>query len=153
MKAKLGPRCDQLFQVFEALDPALEYCEDRLLERLLEPLSEMSIGVANYELFARFNADELAIVRKLLERRNFKPGEEIIQIGAPATELFLLARGSVSVIVPLGDGGRKRLASLTAGMSFGEMAVLDHAPEARRFSRMDPWLATFSPLPTSTVSR
>ena len=130
MKAKLGPRCDQLFRVFEQLDSALEFCEDRLLERLPFEVSEMSIGAANYELFVGFTSAELEAVRKLLERRHYRRGDAMIGIGEPATELFLLARGSVSVYLPMTNGSRKRLATLTAGMAFGEMAVLDRAPRS-----------------------
>jgi glutaminase len=68
----------------------------------------------------------MSLVRRLLVRRTYRAGEVVIEIGAPARELFLLARGSVSVFLPLENGGRKRLATLTAGMAFGEMAVLDH---------------------------
>jgi glutaminase len=44
--------------------------------------------------------------------------------------MFFLARGSVIVFVPLESGGRKRLATFSAGMVFGEMAVIDRAPRS-----------------------
>ena len=127
MKAKLGARCDELFRIFDDADSALQWCEDQLLERVLPPLPEMSIGADNYELFNGFNPEETAILRKFFERRTYQSGQPIIQAGDTARELFLLARGSVSVLLPLENGGQRRLATLTAGMAFGEMSILDHA--------------------------
>ena len=118
MKAKLGSRCDELFRVFPESDSALQWCEDQLLERVLPPLPEMSIGADNYELFNGFNPEEITFLRKLFERRNYEPGQPIIKEGEAAREIYLLARGSVSVMLPLDDGGQKRLATLTAGMAF-----------------------------------
>lgn len=57
-------------------------------------------------------------------------GETIITLGDEASELFFLAQGHVSVWVTLGSGTRRRLATFSAGMSFGEMAVIDRAPRS-----------------------
>jgi len=43
-------------------------------------------------------------------------------------ELFFLARGNVSVTVTLASGVTKRLGTFSAGMTFGEIAMLDRAP-------------------------
>jgi glutaminase len=125
IRAKLGPRADELFQTFDECDAALQHCEDRLLERVLPQLPEMSIGADNYELFAGFSADEVAILRKFFERREWRAGQTIFAAGAPARDIHLLARGRVAALVPCENGGTKRLAVFTAGMAFGEMGVLD----------------------------
>jgi len=46
--------------------------------------------------------------------------------GDRADEIFLVVAGEVSINLPLGDGVRRRIATLTPGMSFGELAVLGH---------------------------
>ena len=69
-------------------------------------------------------------MQALLERRHFRAGEVIVQFGAPAGELFFLARGCASVTVQLSSGAQKRLATFSAGMAFGEMALLDRAPRS-----------------------
>ena len=130
MKGRLGPRFDQLFRTFEELDPALEWCEDRLVARLIPEIPDTSIAVTQYELLSGLSREEVGVVHKLFERRTYKPGETIIQAGDPARELFLLSRGVVSVFLPLENGGRKRLATFTPGMAFGEMAMIDHAPRS-----------------------
>jgi glutaminase len=54
--------------------------------------------------------------------RSYRSGERIIAAGDPATSLFFLVGGVVHVTLP--DG--VRLATLTAGTAFGEMALLEN---------------------------
>ena len=131
MKAKLGTEFESVFQGFEENDMALEWCENRLLSRLMPAATSIaSAGAADYELFAGLKSDEIAAVQSLFERRTFRRGEVIVQIGAPADELFFLATGRVSITVPLASGAQKRLAMFEPGMAFGEMAMLDRAPRS-----------------------
>lgn len=44
--------------------------------------------------------------------------------------MFFLVRGSVSVFVPQAGDTRRRLATFSAGMIFGEMALIDGAPRS-----------------------
>jgi glutaminase len=132
MRGKLGARHDELFQVFEDSDTALQWCEDRLLDRVLPQLPEMSIGADNYELLNGFASDELIVLRKFFERREWQPGQVLCNAGDTARDLYLLARGRVSVHLPLDDGNTKRIAVFTAGMAFGEMAVLDRSPHSAK---------------------
>ncbi len=80
-----------------------------------------------YQTLAGLSPQELTIVQRMLQRRHFRRGDVIVEYGAPAGELFFLARGSASVRVQLASGGYKRLATFSAGMSFGEMAMLERA--------------------------
>ena len=130
VRAKLGARFEEMFRTFDELDPGLEWCEDQLLLHLLPDIPDSSIAVTQYDLLEGLNRDEVAAVRQFLQRRTFEPGETIINAGDPANELYLLTRGIVTVFLPLEDGGRKRLASFTPGMAFGEMALIDHAPRS-----------------------
>jgi len=131
MKAKLGKRFDELFRVFPDHDPALEWCENRLLDAVLPGRSvDRSVTPDQYELFASLSSVEAGALAKLLKRRSFQRGEVIIQVGDEADELFFLARGTVSVVIEFPSGGRKRLATFSPGMVFGEMAVIDRAPRS-----------------------
>src|SRR4029077_11577955 len=56
----------------------------------------------------------------------------IVNLGDEANELFFLARGTVSVCIQLASGAQRRLATLSPGMTFGEMAVLDGARRSAR---------------------
>ena len=130
IRTRLGDRSDDLIRTFEDLDGALQWCEDRLLARVMPSIPDTSIAVTRYELLNGLTREEMAIVQKFFERRNFAAGEVVIQAGDPAHELFLLTRGVVSVFLPLDDGRRKRLATFSPGMAFGEMAMIDHAPRS-----------------------
>jgi len=131
MKAKLGGCFEELFHVFEENDSALEWCENRLIERVLPGGSAQKIvGTEEYGLLSGLTSEEIQIIAGLLKRETYWPGEVIIQSGAEAHELFLLAGGKVSVMAMLPSGGSKRLATFSAGMVFGEMAVIDRAPRS-----------------------
>lgn len=131
MTAKLkGPRAS-LFRTFEDNDTALEWCENGLLtEHLPGSMTDESVPPAQYEALAGLTKDELATITALFERRKCRPGEVLVQFGAPAGELFFLSRGRASVTVQLSSGANKRLATFSAGMAFGEMAMLDRAPRS-----------------------
>jgi len=130
IRTRLGDRSDDLFRTFDELDGALQWCEDRLLARIMPSIPDTSIAVTRYELLDGLSREEVSIVQKFFERRNYAVGEVIIEAGEPARELFLLTRGVVSVFLPLEDGRRKRLATFSPGMAFGEMAMIDHAPRS-----------------------
>jgi len=131
MKAKLKEQVDSLFTTFDDNDTALEWCENRLLaQKITVRPAEEIIEPVNYELFASLDADELATVRGLLERRKFQRGEVIVQCGAPAGEMYFLARGCASATIPQNGGAKKRLGTFSSGMAFGEMAMLDRSPRS-----------------------
>ena len=131
LKAKLEGRFDGLFQAFEDNDPALEWCENQLLDaRLPNRSPDGACERAAYELFAGFTAAEIELLSTRLTRRHYRAGETVINVGDEARDLFFLARGTVSVLVTLGSGARKRLATFSPGMAFGDMAVIDRAPRS-----------------------
>jgi glutaminase len=131
MKAKLGRRFDELFRVFADNDAALEWCENRLLAaHLPQAIGQERVKPGNYEFFHGLTADEVQILTSLLTSRTWKASEVIINIGDQADALYFLASGLVSVVLPVAAGQRKRLATFSAGMAFGEMAVIDHAPRS-----------------------
>jgi len=131
MKARLGPRYQELFRSLADNDLALEWCENRVLDTALPDRSpDHTVDHGQYELLERFTPEEIAVIAPLLQRKSYQQGEVIINAGDEAGEMFFLARGSVSVFVPLESGGRKRLATFSTGMIFGEMAIIDRAPRS-----------------------
>lgn len=54
------------------------------------------------------------------------PGETIIREGEIADSLYLLAAGRVSICLSIKKGARRqRLSTITPGLAFGELALLD----------------------------
>jgi glutaminase len=131
MKVKLEKRYSELYRAFQDFDPALEWCENQLLRTTAaEVLGDGVAAAKDYELFDGLRAEEVSALLPYLKRRRFHRTEAIVKIGDDAQELFFLARGHVSVTVDLASGATKRLATFSAGMAFGEMAVLDRAPRS-----------------------
>jgi len=131
MKVKLGARCDELYRTFEDGDPALEWCENRLLDRLVPDWTlDGEVKPEAYELFENMQSAEIALLVPLLKRRSYSRGEVIIEAGDEARHLLFLSRGHVSVLLPLASGARKRLATFSPGMAFGEMAIIERGPRS-----------------------
>jgi len=129
-RTKLGDGASDVFRTFEDNDSALEYCEDCLLERLGFVHSEgESAALAEFELLEGFSEEEISILSAGLGSRKFGKGEVIIEVGTEARELFLLKKGRVIVWVGT-NGARKRLATFSSGMFFGEMALIDRSPRS-----------------------
>src|SRR5262245_18676531 len=131
MKVKLEKRYSELFRSVPDNDLALEWCENRLIEGTLSARrDDRAATLGQYDLFENLTAAQLRVIGSLLQRRTYQRSETIINAGDEARELFFLARGGVSVFVPVGVAGQRRLATFTRGMVFGEMAAIDGAPRS-----------------------
>jgi glutaminase len=109
---------------FDELDSALEWCESRLLAPALdaEPRG-IETPLAAHELLEGLPESDVAILERLLERRDYAARHLIVRTGDPAREAFLLVRGEVSVLMEGTDNQMHRLATLSPGMAFGEPAL------------------------------
>ena len=109
--------------VFPDRDAATEWCEERLLAAHGAPSAQGGrVALAEHRLTAGFEAPMLADLEQLLCSRPFAAGETIFAGGDPADAIFLLVAGEVTVEVEIGDG-KRRLATLTPGLAFGEVAL------------------------------
>jgi len=114
--------------IFPDSDSALEWCESQLI---LEEHSGMirtndPVPVAAMDIVASMDAREIALLESVLVKRIYDAKEKIIREGESADSLFLLAAGSVSVYLKLTNGAReKRLSSISPGLAFGELSLLD----------------------------
>jgi glutaminase len=113
----------------EALEAALEWCEDRLLERLgIAPDDEGPVAPGDSELCRGMTAAEVADLEAVLAPDEVAPGEAVFRAGDPGDHLVLLTRGRAAFVLPGPDGGGVRLLTLTAGMFIGEVGLLDGRP-------------------------
>jgi len=120
-------------KVFDSLDEALEWTEDRLLEEagLRKDDSETPLALGQIELLRELEADHsLAVLQSCVEERSFAAGEMVFKQGDPGEELYLVRRGSVRVIIPLEHGRHLHLATFGRGSFFGDMAFLDPGPRS-----------------------
>ena len=65
------------------------------------------------------SAAQLAVLESCAAERGYPEGEYMTRVGQPATELFLIQQGQVTVETPVGDHGRLRLETLQGGDVLG----------------------------------
>jgi len=127
----LDPRAATALSFQPQLDLGLEWCERLLLQRHGAPTAPPEISsLAEHRLCAGMAADDLAHLASLVSRSSHEPGTLVLRRGELADGLYLLMRGQVSVVVDLPGGTHKRLSTLVAGMSFGELALLSGGPRS-----------------------
>jgi len=83
---------------------------------------------ADIPLFEDLSNREQQEVGKLLQRKTFKPGEQIFKQGNPGVGLFIVMTGSVEVMQEEEDGTVLELATAKPGEFIGELALLDDSP-------------------------
>ncbi|WP_315705285.1 MULTISPECIES: glutaminase A [unclassified Bradyrhizobium] len=116
---------------FFLLDTAIEWAEDQIVYRYGGAIDFLEITeLSEQPLLAGLTEAELHELAGLAIVRPYKQGERIITAGEPATSLFFLRSGAVHVTLPDGI----RLATLTAGQAFGELAVLEPQRSADVFA-------------------
>ncbi len=113
--------------ISETLDGALEWIEERILEMAgVDKKSEESLlDLEGFDLFKGLDDGILNELSKCVAERSLTQGEKAFSAGDPGDEIFLLRRGSVSVMLPLEGGKRHYLATIGRGDFFGELSFLD----------------------------
>jgi CRP-like cAMP-binding protein len=87
------------------------------------------------------NADErtLDALAAALRIRRFRKGETVFHQGDPGDALFIMASGSVKVVLPSDEGAEPAIvAILGPGEFFGELAILDGAPHSATIVALEP---------------
>ncbi len=107
---------------FYLLDTAIEWAEDQIVYRYGGAIDfHETTELSEQPLLAGLSPEELADLATTAAIRHYRAGEKIVSAGAAATSVFFLRSGAVHVTLP----GGVRLATLTAGTAFGEMALLE----------------------------
>lgn len=127
LKQHLAGQDDRKLFAFADTDHALEWCEDNLLaQRAPEQTQTNHVELADQDLCQGMDAADLQQLQTIIKPVTYKQGETIFHCGDQAESLFLIIEGEVEVLLPTETGQSKRLAMLSPGMSFGEMALLNH---------------------------
>jgi len=113
--------------VSETLDGALEWMEERILEAAGAAKSgvEELLELRDFQLFRDCDARTLSGLAGCAEELTVAQGEKVFSCGDEGDEIFLVRRGSVSILLPLEGGKRHHLATICQGDFFGEIAFLD----------------------------
>ncbi len=113
---------------FPDVDAALEDAENRILHRRWPELrDEDELPVARLDVCTGMSADETATLERYLRRRTYGTGTVLFTEGDLGERIYLIAKGAVTLRVRLPrDAARtRRISTYSAGLVFGEMAVLE----------------------------
>jgi len=109
---------------FEDAERAIAACEDRILAGE----SHVQLGataLGDQELLRGLDDTELAAIASVVEHRELAADDVVVREGEPASEVFFLLAGTVSVrLVVDGRGRTSRLATFGPGVAFGEATLL-----------------------------
>jgi glutaminase len=113
-------------QLYDEYDVALEAFENSLLRaNSIAPEQRDELPLSKHELLQNLSPDQIELLTGLMERRVFRSREMVVRRGEPASELFLLVQGELSVLTDTPDGRLHRLSTLAAGMVFGEPSMVE----------------------------
>ena len=121
-------------------DTALEHCENELLKRIVGPdWNKLTpVSLKDCFLLSELDAEELAWLDGEMGTRESPQGDYLIHAGDPGDSLYLLVAGSVEVRLPeTSNQAGKRIDVFEAGMSFGEMGLLDGLPRSANVVVLD----------------
>jgi glutaminase len=112
-------------RLFDGTDDALEFFEDDLLEYHVGHARPTRFSLGELDLFRGIPKEEIRLLERLIESFEFAPGQTVVREGDDAHFVFIVAKGSASIFINLGDGTKRRVGSVGPGSSFGEMALLE----------------------------
>jgi hypothetical protein len=105
-------------------DRAIEAAERQLLGGLLaEAVAE--VPLAESSLLRGLSPEQCQVVAARLQMRSLEAGETLFTEGDAAEGLFVLTRGSISILGPARNGRTQRYLGMSPGMMLGETAMLD----------------------------
>lgn len=131
-------------RIFPDLDLALEWCEQGLIARYGEPAPEEEISLARHGVTIGMSPEQIQLLAENVEHRTYPAGDLIYDDSATdVDEMLLVTRGKISLLMDGRDGSPRRVATLTPGMTLGEVGMLSGH---RRFgtSRADSDVSAYS---------
>jgi len=112
---------------FKAVDNALEWCEDQLLEKTGCCTNvPLELDFNDHPLCDSLDEPEKHFLKELMQVKTYRVGDTICKEGDPGELLYLILKGSVSVNLPLENGKQQCVARFSAGGAFGEQAIVEH---------------------------
>ena len=108
---------------FQDIDRAVEFAELRLLAEIPIPVNAVGdeVPVLQSNLLAGLTPTQRSAVEGLLQLCELKAGQRLFSEGDPALGVYVLSRGSVSIV----NASGQRYASFSPGTLLGELAMLD----------------------------
>lgn len=117
-------------RTFPDLDLALEWCEEELIEKYGEVEPNPELSLAQHGATIGMSPEQIALLARHLDHREYGAGEAIYdEKDTEVDEMLLVTGGKISILRRGEDGDRQRVATLSPGMTLGDVAMLN---EGRR---------------------
>ena len=127
LKQQLAGQDHRQLLAYADTDHALEWCEENVLAKgLPADLRSERVELADQDLCGGLDEHDLEQLLTIVKPVTYPQGRDVFRCADPADSLFLILEGEVEILLPTDTGQRKRLAVLSPGMSFGEMALLNN---------------------------
>ncbi|MCB9677943.1 MAG: SLC26A/SulP transporter family protein [Alphaproteobacteria bacterium] len=126
--AELGLVGEGGIPVFASQNDALEAMEDGVLEAqgtLAEPVDAPPMPIEAMRLFRGLDDDAMAALRAAVRVLEVDEGAVVFARKDHGRTLFLVAKGAVDIVLPLKQGARHHLATITRDDHFGEIGFLE----------------------------
>ncbi len=115
----------QLFAI-DDLEQALVHYENILLEDAgISPFLTEPVPLEKQPLCESLTPDELGQLTTFLVERSFPAGEYVCHAGDQDSSLYFLIAGEIGIYLPLNHDRHQHIATICAGGSFGEQAMLE----------------------------
>lgn len=119
---------DKHIRYFRNSDRALEWSEDKILEesKIQGVADNKILNLNEIELFQDFPDDLLKKLHQCVKEENFKNKSKIFIKGDPGDKIYFIRKGSVKIILPLGNGLSHHLATFPKRSFLGDMSFIDN---------------------------
>ena len=125
-KQHLSEHDDRYLFAFDDTDHALEWCENKLLSQCGSEQPATHVALEDQDLCQGLTEDDISKIQAIVKPVSYDANKTVFRCGDTADSMYLIIEGEVEVLLPTEAGPSKRLAMLSPGMSFGEMALLNH---------------------------
>lgn len=127
------PRMLPAQNMFPDTDHALEYVENQLLSDITPDVvvSLTHAELRGTALLQGLTENDQDLLGRYFDTFSAAAGQMLFRIGEPGDQLFVLLEGEVTLGLPIqGRSSLRRLFTITPGVVFGEMALLDAQPRS-----------------------
>lgn len=128
-------------RTFSDIDRALEWCEASLLAQHGHDggLADHLVPLAQQDVLVGLPPEVIDMIERRCTTKVFAAGTVVFEEGDPSDGLYFIAAGLVGAEVQVpGRRTRRRLSTVGAGSSFGELALIDQQPRSTRIVALEP---------------
>jgi glutaminase len=115
---------DRAVPTFDTRTAAVEYCENELITRYGSELSlPTEVEVAQCPALEPLTEEDVEALAERMEDKTYEKGQVVRRVGQSFGGVYFILSGKIVTSVPGPSGERLKLTTLSAGMTFGELAL------------------------------